>query len=267
MNIQSFLDAKSVDSELVALLNDIQKAIPSATYSAGEKNTYNPPEGCDPEGLTVSFDVFLSDDPYTRVAVVGRDKYDKRFYIVNRNIESSRNHYGRGEGNRKESIYAKNVLAVAKKTIKPLNIHQVMEMYKNNFERGIARLRSKWGYDLNQRTDGVYNVAYEDMLLLASKGYQPINPKFSNAMSIFVREREQIEKYRQYNPNYCFVWVEPDCVQFITKHEKEPTIVSGLNELPESLRSKMFVLDITDEQTFVEDIGLKENKTAYWVLP
>jgi hypothetical protein len=42
--------------------------------------------------------------------------------------------------------------------------------------------------------------------------------------------------------------------------------VPNKDALPEENKGKLFVLDIGDKQSFVEDIGLKENDGAYWII-
>ena len=44
------------------------------------------------------------------------------------------------------------------------------------------------------------------------------------------------------------------------------TQVNSTADLPEDLRGKLFVLDVTDKGQFIEDVGMKQETGIYWVL-
>ena len=80
--------------------------------------------------------------------------------------------------------------------------------------------------------------------------------------------QEDIKKYLNYDPDHYFVLVKDNEVQYrlnTTKGE-QPFKVPSKDALPDDIKGKLFVLDITDKQQFVEDIGLKENDGAYWII-
>ena len=263
---EPFAGAKWVDTKLIALANDIQKAIPEVQFKQGELFTYNIPEECKSDGVVYSLDIYFEDDPNNRIGVIGVERYNEKYFITNRNIEDGRHQYGRGEGETKSSKHPKNIVSIAKKTLKPLNILQVIESYKREFEQHINGYRNKWSWEVNRRTNDAYKVAYEDMIHLKSIGYEPRTQRFRDAMDYLYANRANIDKYSNYDPHYHFVWVKPNCVEFIAKGEKESIRVASIDKLPEQIRGKMFVLDISDEKQFIEDVGRKENKTAYWVM-
>ena len=101
-------------------------------------------------------------------------------------------------------------------------------------------------------------------------GYEPVNPKIKNMMEYAVNNKEKLDKYLNYNPNYYFVLVKDDKVEYCLCQNKtffpNPTTVASKDDLPEDIKGKLFVLDITDKKDFVEDIGLKENDGAYWII-
>ena len=85
--------------------------------------------------------------------------------------------------------------------------------------------------------------------------------------------KEKIDKYLNYNPDFYFVLVKDDKVEYCLRQNQagqtlfpNPTTVASKDELPDDIKGKLFVLDITDKRDFVEDIGLKENGGAYWVI-
>lgn len=259
-------NCKWVDTRLVSLADAIKTAIPQVQFKQGELYYHNIPDDCKPDGVTGSLDIFFDDEPNNRIGVIGFDKRNDKFWITNRNIEDGRDQYGRGEGQTKQSKHHKNIVNVAKKTLKPLTIKQVMETVKREFEQNINHLRNEWSWSINRHTDDAFKVAYEDMIHLKTIGYVPRTQKFAKAMDYLYDNRANIDKYSKYDPNYNFVWVKPNSVEYIAKGSTESQRVESLNDLPEDIRGKMMVLDISDEKQFIEDIGRKENKTAYWVM-
>ena len=261
-----FQDIPHVDSLLVELANNIQKALVGVLFKQGEVQHHNVPPECQLDGVTTSLSVYLEDCPSNRVAVIGRQKHDGKFWIVNRNISSSRRYYGEGEGKLKSSVHAKNILQTAKKTITPLTVFQIIGDIESNFTGAITNIRNKWSWIVNRKTDCAFDLAYEDMLYLHSTGYVPRTQKFANAMKYLAENKVEIDKFSCYDPQYYFVWVKPNSVEYVKKDSKEPKKLASLNDLPEDIRGKMFVLDISNEKEFIEDIGMKQDLTSYWVL-
>jgi len=261
-----FENCKWLDTRLITLANEIKTAIPQVQFKQGDVNTYNIPDECKPNGVTQSLDIFFDDEPNNRIGVIGFDKWNNKLWITNRNIPDGRDQYGRGEGQTKQSKHLKNVVNVAKKTLKPLTIKQVMESVKRDFEANINHLRNEWSWNVNRATDDAFKVAYEDMIHLKSIGYVPRTQKFAKAMDYLYDNRANIDKYSRYDPDFYFVWVKPNTVEYIARGSAESKQVASLNDLPEDIKGKIFVLDISDEKQFIEDVGRKENKTAYWVM-
>ena len=98
--------------------------------------------------------------------------------------------------------------------------------------------------------------------------YTPKNAKFKQMMEYVMQNKEKIDKYMNYNPDHYFVLVKDNEVQYRLNHLKgdTPYKVPSKDALPDDIKGKLFVLDITDNLSFVEDVGLKENDGAYWII-
>jgi hypothetical protein len=262
---EPFNNLKCVDSRLVALAKDIQTALPDILFKGSSAHTYNLPEECKPEGIYFSLDIYDSSDPNIQIGELGVERYNNKYTITNRNIQDGRNSYGK-LGQHKQSIHAKNILKIAKKTLAPITLKQHMDGVKQTYEQAVQSLRNKWSWDVNRKTEGAFKLAYLDMLYLYDSNYQPKDEKFRDCMNYLAENRESIDKYHDYNPNTCFVWVKANQVQYMRTGDKTPTIVATKDDLHEDIKGKMFVLDITDHKNFVEDIGLKENDSTYWII-
>jgi hypothetical protein len=95
-------------------------------------------------------------------------------------------------------------------------------------------------------------------------GYIPKTPKMAEVIAYAVDNKAEIEKYYNYNPKKCMIWVRPNSVVY--EIDKIANQVNSTDELPEDLRGKLFVLDVTDKGEFVEDVGIKQDTGIYWVL-
>ena len=83
-----------------------------------------------------------------------------------------------------------------------------------------------------------------------------------------MNNKANIDKYRNYKPPHYFVLVTNNLVQYKLMGDKqvEPFTIQSKDELPDDIKGKMYVLDITEGKDFVEDIGLKQNDGAYWII-
>jgi hypothetical protein len=86
----------------------------------------------------------------------------------------------------------------------------------------------------------------------------------AQAIAYAVEHKEEVEKYYNYKPKKCMIWVRPNSVVY--EIDKVLNQVNTTAELPEDLRGKLFVLDVTDKGQFIEDVGVKQDTGIYWVL-
>jgi len=105
---------------------------------------------------------------------------------------------------------------------------------------------------------------FPELLHMHNIGYIPNNPKMAQAIAYAVENKEELEKYYRYNPKKVMIWVRPNSVTY--QEGEQITQVNTTAELPEELRGKLFVLDVTDKGQFVEDVGIKQDTGIYWVL-
>jgi len=261
---EAFGGVKFVDSRLIQLANDIQNALPNLIYKATSCHQYLVPDECKPDGIYRALEIYDCNDPNIQIGEISLD-LNNRYSICNRNIDNGRNSYSK-LGQIKSSIHAKNILKIAKNTLVPITLKQHMDSVRQTYEVAVQSLRNKWSWDVNRKTDGAFKLAYKDMLYLHDQGYQPQDARFRDCMNYLAQNRENIDKYHDYNPKTCFIWIKPNQVQYIKSGDTDPTIVASKDDLHDDIKGKMFVLDITDQKDFVEDVGLKENESTYWVI-
>ena len=256
-------------STLVDLANSITKVMPHIAFKPDNMQTYYIDQDKYPKGICNSLEVFVQHDLNTVIGEIGisGDFNKPKYSICNINIDNGRYTYGH-HGQCKQSIHAKNIVKVAKNTLKPFSFDQIASRSKGNFDNGIRQIRDKWYWEVRNKTNDSYVMFKDDLEHLQSIGYQAKSQQVKDIMEYITENKADLEKYYTYEPAHYFVLVKDDGVQYrLNLADKDPYItVPSKDDLPEDIKGKLFVLDITDKATFVEEVGLKENDGAYWII-
>lgn len=256
---------------LVELIKAIQKVVPDITFKSEDMQTYHIDKSIYPDGIAYSYHVFHNEDLNNHIGRVSIEQWASstpKYGIQSINIDDGRQSYGL-DGQYKTSIHAKNIVRVAKKVFKPFTFEQIANRCNRQFKGRIDSLAQSMRWELRQKTCDGYEDLLADWENLYHMGYKPKSDNFKKMMEYVMQNKERIDKYNNYNPNHYFVLIKDDCVQYrlniAPKGEPHITVPSK-DHLPDDIKGKLFVLDITDKQDFVEDVGLKENDGAYWII-
>lgn len=253
---------------LVNLLEEVNKVVPDLLFKPSEFNTWSVDKTRYPKGICQSYFVYHKSDINNHIGKLEVSDYgqDKPKYGINSiNITDGRNTYGI-DGQFKSSIHLKNIIKVAKKVFKPFTFDQIASRCSRSFRSSVDSIRSNTHWQTRHATCSEIELFKDDLENLYHMGYKPKNPKISSFMEYIVQNKERLDKYLGYDPDHYFVLIQDDQVQYRLNKDKEPITVKSKDELPEDIKGKLFVLDITDKQDFVEDVGLKENEGAYWII-
>ena len=259
---------ETLDS-LIALKDMIDKAVPDIVFKPHDIQKWGLDKDKYPNGICVSYQVFHTTDTNNAIGTIESTYYgDKPKYgITSINITSGRNSYGI-HGQHKYSIHPKNIVREAKKAFKPFTFDQIADRHRQQFSNQVSSLSNGMRWELRQQTCDGYEHLIADWENLYHLGYTPKNAKFKQMMEYIMANKEKIDKYNNYNPDHYFVLVKDGEVQYRLNSLKNdtPYKVPSKDALPDDIKGKLFVLDITDNQSFVEDVGLKENDGAYWII-
>jgi len=260
---------------LINLATDIYNLVPDISFKPKNMNNWGVDKNTYPDGVCESIQVFHKNDLNNHIGTLEVSNYyrasDKPKYgITSINIDNGRQVYGynRNEGQHKYSIHAKNIVKIAKKAFKPFTFEQIADMAKNNFSQNVDSLRHNLAWEVRQNTSHDIDIFKDDLFDLFESGHKFKSEKVQNIMAYLVQNKAKIDKYMNYNPDHYFVLVKDDMVQYRlnSSKDKEPITLPNKDALPDDIKGKLFVLDITDKQDFVEDVGLKENDGAYWII-
>ena len=255
---------------LIDYVEQVKKAVPDMVFKPLDAHTWNIDKEVYPKGIVNQFRVHHISDLNNHIGTIGVSEYHSekpKYGITCINIEDGRNSYGI-DGQQKYSIHAKNMVRVAKKVLKPFTFDQIAERCSRAFHGNIDSLSNNMKWELRQKTCDGYQHLINDFENLYHMDYTPKNAKFKQMMEYVMENKEKIDKYMDYNPDHYFVLVKDNEVQYRLNHLKgdTPYKVPSKDALPDDIKGKLFVLDITDNLSFVEDVGLKENDGAYWII-
>jgi hypothetical protein len=256
------------------LMNDISKVMPDISFKPQNINTWGVVKEEYPNGVCDGMYAYHSSDLNNHIGIIevsnyynNNEKHKPKYGITSINIEDGRHTYG-SEGSFKYSIHSKNILRVAKKVFKPFTFDQIADRARRKFNQEISSIDSRATWNLRNNTCHDIDIFKDDLLELHYLGIKFKNPKIASMAQYLADNQDDIKKYLNYNPDHYFVLVKDNEVQYRLNSTKgeQPLKVQSKDQLPDEIKGKLFVLDITDKQEFVEDIGLKENDGAYWII-
>jgi hypothetical protein len=256
------------------LMNDIAKIMPDISFKPYNINTWGIVKDDYPNGVCDGVYAFHSSDLNNHIGILevsnyynNSESHKPKYGITSINIDDGRHTYG-GEGAYKYSIHSKNIVRIAKKVFKPFTFDQIADRAKRKFNQEIESIGSRATWNMRNNTCSDIDVFKDDLINLHEKGHTFRSPKVAKMVEFLVNNQEDIKKYVNYNPSHYFVMVKHNEVQYKLMEHKQatPFIVPNKDALPDDIKGKLFVLDIADKRSFVEDVGLKENDGAYWII-
>jgi len=259
-------DGDKVLLQVLDLMDAIKKKNPMLSFKLGSNRLYiNDPLGANGRiELKTSLHVYDVNDPDKKIGGIGFDG-DNKYFVHSRLIRNEK--YGRWNSSQhhsKSSKHMKNIVKEAVKYLKSLSYEEVVAENEGQVDRICNTFHNNIQGKINSNMRLDFTDMFPELLHMHNIGYTPSTPKMAQAIRYAVEHQQEIEKYYNYKPKKCMIWVRPNNVVY--EIDKELKQVNSTAELPEDLRGKLFVLDVTDKNTFVEDVGIKQDTGIYWVL-
>jgi hypothetical protein len=256
----------NVCKEVLELMHEIKKKNPMLSFTVGSNRTTFFDDATPPNRIEVKTSLLAHDvnDPSKPIGVIGYDT-DEKYWVRSRLIQNEK--YGRWNTSQHQSKFSKHMKNIVKesvKSLKPLSYEEVREENEGHVLRAIDQRSRQVIQQCNAYMKMDFSKVFPELLHMHNIGYTPKGTEFAQAITYAVENKEELEKYYDYKPKKCMVWVRPNSVVY--EIDKEIKQVNSVQELPEYLHQKIFVLDITDKGQFVEDVGIKQDTGIYWVL-
>lgn len=256
----------NVCKEVLELMHEIKKKNPMLQFTPGSNRTTFFDDATPPNRVEVKMSMVVSEvnDPSKPIGSIGYDT-DEKYWVRSRLIRNEK--YGRWNTHQhqsKSSKHMKNIVKEAMKTLKPLSYEEVREENEGSVNSMCNGFHNNIQGKINSNMRVDFTDMFPELLHMHNIGYTPSTPKMAQAIAYAVEHKEEVEKYYNYKPKKCMIWVRPNSVVY--EIDKELKQVNTTAELPEELRGKLFVLDVTDKGQFIEDVGVKQDTGIYWVL-
>jgi len=253
-------------SEVLKLANEIKKKQPLLQFTPSQANRSKiyVHDTSPPTSVYTYLDVAHVGAPDNRVGQIG---YDGQQYIVSsRLIENGRySHWSGSEHRSKRSKHMKNIIKEAVKFLLPVGFDEVWNDSVNKFEQSLRNKTTQLRSSVNNKMRIDPTAIFKEFLHMYATGYTPITDEFKDALAFVVGKQAEIEKYADYKPTTYMVWVKGNTIQYGTKIDDAVT-VDSIDQVPEEVRGKMFVLDVSEPNNFIEDVGMKAREKLYWVI-
>jgi hypothetical protein len=262
---KEFLGA-NVSVEVLELMDAIKKKNPMLSFTVGSNRSSFFDGQTPPVKVEVKTSLHVHDvsDPEKVIGGIGFDSDDK-YFVRSRLIRNEK--YGRWNTHQhqsKSSKHMKNIVKEAIKSLKPLSYEEVKAENEGSVDRMCNGFHNNIQGKINSNMRVDFTDMFPELLHMHNIGYTPSTPKMAQAIAYAVEHKEEVEKYYNYKPEKCMIWVRPNSVVY--EIDKVLNQVNTTAELPEDLRGKLFVLDVTDKGQFIEDVGVKQDTGIYWVL-
>lgn len=257
---------ENVITQVLDLMDEIRKKNPLLLFKVGSNRLYmNDPEGANGRiEVKTSLHVHDASDPDKPIGGIGFDSDDK-YYVRSRLIRNEK--YGRWNTHQhqsKSSKHLKNIVKESLKSLKPLSYEEVLAENEGSVDRMCNAFHNNIQGKINSNMRVDFTDMFPELLHMHNIGYTPSTPKMAQAIAYAVEHQEEVKKYYNYKPKKCMIWVRPNSVVY--EIDKVLNQVNTTAELPEDLRGKLFVLDVTDKGQFIEDVGVKQDTGIYWIL-
>lgn len=169
----------------------------------------------------------------------------------------------------KKSKDFKKAMKVAVQHIKPHGFSTLRNEYEHEVVQNIsAKIQSPALNTLRNAFQVGLGDMFDELRHMIRTGYTPTTVKMQEAMTLVRAEGDELERYRRYNPRKAFVWLNTDKALYSFDGDEQNTalVANTMDELPEDIRNKLSVLQISPAGSTIIDVGLKIDDTKYWVF-
>jgi hypothetical protein len=141
----------------------------------------------------------------------------------------------------------------------------VVEESASKFDQHIGKIRDEAVHGMRAKLGSLNTQMRDELFNMVEQGYKPKNAAFASAMAYVVETKDDFERNQNYNPERTFVWIKPESVVY-KRGKNEAISVPNIDALPEEIRGKLFVLMVSDKDTFIDEVGMKAGDNKFWVI-
>jgi len=214
--------------------------------------------------------VAYRDCPTVRVGKIGLELNEKKemMYVVESDRIMNEKYASYSEGYRiKTTKKFANGVKNALQYLKPKSFTEVVASTGLELERAIANMKEPAHDKLYEASRMQRDDILKELYYMVQAGYTPATESFRKSLHILREQGAELQAMDNYKPRKCFVWAKTDKVEYRYEGDTEPTVVFNLQDVPESIRDKIAVLQINEgSKTALMDVGYKIDNDKYWVF-
>ena len=214
--------------------------------------------------------VAYRDCPTVRVGKIGLELNDKKemMYVVESDRIMNEKYASYSEGYRiKTTKKFANGVKNALQYLKPKSFTEVVASTLVDLERAVSNMKEPAQNKLYEASRMQRDDILKELHYMVQAGYTPATESFRKSLHILREQGAELQAMDNYKPRKCFVWAKTDKVEYRYEGDTEPTVVFNLQDVPESIRDKIAVLQINEgSKTALMDVGYKIDNDKYWVF-
>lgn len=259
-------NGETIASETIKLMNEIKKKQPLLQFKPSTMNRskiYT--HDTNPATMVYTYlDVVHASSPDNRVGIIGWN--GENYVVSSRLIENGRySHWSGSDHRSKRSKHMKNIVREAVKFLLPIGFDEIWIESHDKFQRSLIAKTQQIRNSITNKMRVDPTALFKEFVHMCATGYTPITQEFKEALAFTVEKQAEIEKYATYEPTTYMVWIKGNSIEYGVKGS-EPVAVDSIDKVPEEIRGKMFVLDVSEVNSFIEDVGMKTQEKQYWVI-
>ena len=159
-----------------------------------------------------------------------------------------------------------NAMKNARQYLKEQTVEELAKEWNGRAENALSEIRESGRYIYRQVGNIDLEAVFKEIKHMVSMGYTPVTAEFTKSLTLYKDKEQEIQELTNYKPRRCFVWLKPTTVEYMFADDKQQVIAKTVEEVPEEIRNKVAVLQISEENTAIKDVGQRVSPTTYWVF-
>jgi hypothetical protein len=252
-----YINDMPVPYELANFFNELRHKRPTII----PRCDYHP---CNITGQFTRIGIAINDAPDIQVGSIEVDR--GKYIVYNKSI---RNERYKPKNSKYNSLSSERLPAATKNALRYFLPVRPEYVYAHNSLKGSGAVEKLRGM-ANDRMHSFLSISRDSMFkeveAMLAAGYTPQTQEFARAIEKMQAEGSDLRRQSQYRPRLCFVWSKARSVVYRYADESTFHEVTDMADFPQDIYSKVSMLNISDMNEPIIDVGIRINKTTYWIF-
>lgn len=151
--------------------------------------------------------------------------------------------------------------------IKPMTLDRLAGELEHTVDSAMEHMKSDACEKLNEvGTEASREDILSEVTHMIAAGYTPVTAHFAKAIKVMQEQGAELRRIEAYSPRECWVWGRRDGTVAYQFQDEGVCEVASIEEVPEFVRDKIAVLQISEANHAVMDVGVRLNDKLYCVF-